>query len=264
MVSMCVENPSPSWNEDHADWNLHDPISSMATLDGFVFTAAHDARTNQPPFTDVDGIRAMGHYTGTDLPYYYFMASNFGTSDRWFSPVMSRTQPNRLYMLAGTSAGHVYPPSAPLSNPTIFDSLQAAGVSWKVYVTDLTYATPPVQDSTINMFATASKYPNNIVPVSQFLTDAANAALPSVAFIDPGFSSGLDEHPGIGRRLTRWQRAGGGTLRFYFGEWLNAESFVAGFSFHSHLGRVRWFLRSCSAAESGQPRWHQAERFDAR
>ena len=45
------------------------------------------------------------------------------------------------------------------------------------------------------MFAAASKYPNNIVPVSQFLTDVANAALPSVAFIDPGFSSGLDEHP---------------------------------------------------------------------
>jgi phospholipase C len=100
-------------------------------------------------------------------------------------------------MLAGTSAGHVYPPTAPLTNPTIFDSLQAAGISWKVYVTDLTYAAPPIQDSTLNMFATASKYPNNIVPVSQFLADVANAALPSVAFIDPGFSSGLDEHPGL-------------------------------------------------------------------
>ena len=197
MVSMCVENPSPSWNEDHVDWNFHNPLSSSATLDGFVYTAAHDARTNQPPFTDVDGVRAMGHYDGTDLPYYYFMASNFATSDRWFSPVMSRTQPNRLYMLAATSAGHVYPPTTTLTNQTIFDSLQAASVSWKVYVTDLTHATPPVQDSTINMFATASKYPSNIVPVSEYLTDVQNGTLPSVSFIDPGFSSGLDEHPGL-------------------------------------------------------------------
>ena len=197
MVSMCVENPSPSWNEDHVDWNLSNPLSATASLNGFVWTAAHDARTNQPPFTDVNGMRAMAYYDGTDLPYYYFMASNFATSDRWFSPVMSRTQPNRLYMLAATSAGHVYPPTSPLPNQTIFDLLQNAGVTWKVYVTDLTHATPPVQDSTINMFTAATKYPTNIVPVSQFLSDVANDTLPSVAFIDPGFDSGLDEHPGL-------------------------------------------------------------------
>ena len=128
MVSMCVENPSPSWNESHADWNRQNPVSPTPALDGFVWTAAHDARTNQPPFTDVDGVQAMGHYDGTELPYYYFMASNFATSDRWFSPVMSRTQPNRLYMLAATSAGHAYPLASPLANKTIFDLLQSAGV----------------------------------------------------------------------------------------------------------------------------------------
>ncbi len=197
MISMCVENPSPSWNEDHADWNLHNPLSSTPALDGYVWTAAHDARTNQPPFTDVDGLRAMGYYDGTDLPYYYFMASNFATSDRWFSPVMSRTQPNRLYMLAATSAGHAYPPTSTLANKTIFDLLQSAGVTWKVYVTDLTHATPPIQDSTINFFTAAGKYASNIVPVSQYLSDVANGTLPSVAFIDPGFDSGLDEHPGL-------------------------------------------------------------------
>jgi phospholipase C len=125
------------------------------------------------------------------------MASNFATSDRWFSPAMSRTQPNRLYMLAATSAGHAYPPTSALANQTIFDLLQSAGVTWKVYVTDLTHATPPVQDSSLNMFTAATKYPKNIVPVSQFLTDVANGSLPSVAYIDPGFASGLDEHPGL-------------------------------------------------------------------
>jgi phospholipase C len=198
MISMCLENPSPSWNESHVDWNLSSPISATPTLDGYVWTAAHDARTNQPPFTDVNGIRAMSYYDQSDLPYYYFMASQFATSDRWFSPTMSRTQPNRMYMVAATSAGHVYPlTQGALSNPTIFDALQNAGVSWKVYVTDLTYATPPINDSSLTMFATASKYPQNMVPVSQFLSDAQNNTLPSVAFIDPGFDSGRDEHPDV-------------------------------------------------------------------
>jgi phospholipase C len=198
MISMCVENPSPSWNEDHVDWNLSNPLSATPTLDGFVYTAAHDARNNQPPFTDVNGVRAMAYYDGGDLPYYYFLASNFATSDRWFSPTMSRTQPNRLYMVAATSAGHVYPPAqGALSNPTIFDLLQSAGVTWKVYVTDLQYANPPINDSELTFFTAASKYPQNMVPIAQYFSDLQNNTLPSVAFIDPGFDSGLDEHPGL-------------------------------------------------------------------
>lgn len=198
MVSMCEENPSPSWNESHADFNYLDPYSSTATLDGYVYTAAHDARVLG--YYDYDGKRAMSYYTGDQLPYYYYMASQFGTSDSWHSPEMSRTQPNRLYMLAATSAGKAYPPppnSTPLPNPTIFDSLQAAGISWKVYVTDLSKAKTPIQDSALNFFQTAHKYPNNIVPVDQFFTDLANDSLPSVAYIEPGYDAGLDEHPGV-------------------------------------------------------------------
>jgi phospholipase C len=198
MTSMCEENPSPSWDESHVDWNLSNPLSATSALDGFVWTAAHDARSLN--YFDVNGLRAMSMYDGSDLPYYYFLASNFGTSDRWFTPAMTRTQPNRLYMLAATSAGHAYPPppgSAPLTNQTIFDLLQAAGITWKVYVTDLTHANPPAQDSALNFFATAGKYPSNIVGVDQFLADMAAGTLPSVAYIEPGYNSGLDEHPGI-------------------------------------------------------------------
>jgi phospholipase C len=199
LTTKCTENPSPFWNESKRDWNVTDPLSATPTLDGYVKAAAHDARTNPgTPFFDTDGLRAMGYYDGSDLPYYYFMASNFGTSDRWFAPVMSRTQPNRMYSLAATSAGHVYPlHGAVVDIPTIFDLLQAANVSWKVYVTDMTYSANHVQDSALNMFTTAQKYPNNIVPVSEFLTDVQNGTLPSVAYIDPGYNSGLDEHPGI-------------------------------------------------------------------
>jgi phospholipase C len=195
MVSMCEENPSPSWNESHADFNRAAPESGTPLLDGYVWTAGHDARALG--YYDVDGIRAMSYYTSDQLPFYYFMASTFGTSDAWHSPEMSRTQPNRLYILAATSAGHAYPPTSTLSNPTIFDLLQAAGISWKVYVTDLSRAPKPVQDSALNFFTTASKYPNNIVPGDDFFTDLTNGTLPAVAYIEPGYDAGLDEHPGV-------------------------------------------------------------------
>src|SRR6266567_2064014 len=71
MISMCEENPSPSWNESHRDRNRVNPFSANATLDGYVWTAAHDARAIQPPFSDTNGIRAMTYYDGGDLPYYY-------------------------------------------------------------------------------------------------------------------------------------------------------------------------------------------------
>ena len=67
----------------------------------------------------------MGYYDATDLPYYYFMASKFGTSDRWFSPAMTRTQPNRMYLMAATSAGRAYPlPAHSPSQQNHFRSLE--------------------------------------------------------------------------------------------------------------------------------------------
>jgi phospholipase C len=82
----------------------------------------------------------MGYYTGKDLNYYYFMASNFATSDRWFHPVMTRTHPNREYLYAATSQGDVYKvgtssaDSQHLTAKTIFQELQSKGISWRIYV----------------------------------------------------------------------------------------------------------------------------------
>jgi len=72
-------------------------------------TTAHDSRNISPPYNDTNGIRDMGYYNGGDLNFYYFMATQFATSDRWFAPVMSRTAPNREYLIAATSQGDVYP-----------------------------------------------------------------------------------------------------------------------------------------------------------
>ncbi len=211
LITQCIENPSPSWNESHQDWNRVNPYSATPTLDGYVFTSGHDARNNNPPFYDTNGIRAMGYYDDTDLNYYYYMASEFATSDRWFSPVMTRTSPNREYLLAATSQGYVYPigtdsgDQALLTATTIFQELQAAGISWKIYVNPAN--SPCESNPTPQCLLTLSyvqnfqwgqtipsQYPQSLVPISQYFTDVQNGTLPQVALIEPASNAGLDEH----------------------------------------------------------------------
>jgi phospholipase C len=206
VATECVQNLSPSWNESHVDWNRTSPTSSTAAMDGFVYNAAVYARNapaDEAPIYDIEGIRAMGYYDGSDLNYYYFMASNFATSDAWFSPAMDRTQINRAYLLAATSQGYAYPAgtnandSTPLTASTIFDALQKAGISWKVYATDygINGGDPATYLTMFAPYAPPNQLPSNVVPAKQFLTDAQNGTLPQVAMIEGGYNSGLDEHP---------------------------------------------------------------------
>ena len=197
MNSACVENQSPSWNESHTQYNRQDPLSAIATMDGFVYISSKDDASNGG--FDPGGTRAMGYYDATALPYYHFMATNFATSDKWFAPVLTRTQPNRMYLMAGTSVGHVYPlppGSPPLTNKTIFELLDENNISWKVYVTN-SNSPNPLAGTLFSMYAYAQGPGlKNIVPATQFLTDAANGSLPQVAMIEPGYgASDTDEHP---------------------------------------------------------------------
>jgi len=193
LATQCTENLSSFWNESHVDWNRQSPMSNTPLMNGFAWSAGHFATdenlAGRGPYTDTLGARAMGYYNSNDLPYYYFMATQFATSDHWYSPVDSRTEPNRMYLYAATSQGHVYPPQQSLTATTIFKELDDAGVSWKIYETDpganyLTYFEPY-----------ASQHSANIVSATQFVADADNGKLPAVAFIEAGYNSGRDEHP---------------------------------------------------------------------
>jgi phospholipase C len=225
MASVCTEELSPFWNESHLDWNANFsyPGTISPLLNGFVESAGNDAR--QYPgggVNDLNGLRAMGYFQDSDLNYYYFMASNFATSDRWFSPVMSRTQLNRMYLIGATSQGYAYPigsnssDQSQLTATPIFEELQNAGISWKIYVNadntpcqnmtgdaqgkclleGYSYLNEFTYESTIlNSAGQSPDLLENIVPVTQFTTDAQNGSLPQVAMIEPASTQGLDEHP---------------------------------------------------------------------
>ncbi|HEY0796599.1 MAG TPA: alkaline phosphatase family protein, partial [Acidisarcina sp.] len=119
-------------------------------MDGFVHTAenygkncaASNGARCSGNFTETTGQRSMGYYDQGFLNYYYYMASQFALSDRWFSPVSSKSIPNRLATFTGgTTQGLVFDPGnddhlPQLNINNIFQELDGvSGVSWKIYYT---------------------------------------------------------------------------------------------------------------------------------
>jgi phospholipase C len=193
--TQCMDNTTPSWNDAHPQRNHFHPACTAAScspslMDGFVFDAGAVAANNG--YFDTQGARAMGFYTEDDMPYYYFMATQFATSNRFFAPVMTRTQPNLMYLFAATSAGFIYPPTSAdgtLPNKTIFQLLEEAGISWKFYLPAGT------ESNVVFVFQPfTNQHSDKFVPTDQYFTDLQNGTLPQVAFI--ASKSGFDEHPG--------------------------------------------------------------------
>jgi phospholipase C len=178
--TICTEDLSPSWNEAHVDVD-------GGLMDGFMKTT-----TSVPSSIDPTGTRAMGYYDQTDLPYYYEAAARFATSDRFFSPELTNTIPNRFYLFTATSFGNAFTPSGPPSGgytqPTIFDRLQQAGVSWRYYYQQ------SATTALIQQFSGYKSEAANVVPISNWYNDVQNdSTLPSVIFIER--IAHTDEHP---------------------------------------------------------------------
>ena len=127
-----TDNLSPSWDESHFD--IDQQTDGSFKMDRFALTS-HSVSAP----TDPKGLRALGQYDDTDLPYYYELATQFATSDSFHSSLLANTVPNRQYMFCATSQGRIFPSAFghPLwTCPTIFSSLQNAGVSWSYYDKD--------------------------------------------------------------------------------------------------------------------------------
>jgi len=144
----CVDDLSSAWLESYGDvdrWNV--TSTRPILMDGFVHMAEGFAKncvasgTCSGAFTDTTGERAMGYYDQSFLNYYYYMASQFAVSDRWFSPMSSKSVPNRIATFTGgTTQGLVNDPGSndhlpQLAINNIFQELDGSSVSWKIYYT---------------------------------------------------------------------------------------------------------------------------------
>ncbi len=197
LQTKCLDMLSPSWLETHYSFNLRNPASDIATMDGFVAMAggyaAHEG------LHDAAGRRAIGYFTEEDIPFYYFMATRFATSDRFFAPAPSRTPPNKLYLLSATSHGFVYapPPGTGFPQKSIFQLLEENGITWRVYLSDVEHWTPGTPGGNMGYFwGFASQHGDNFAPATQFATDAQGDLLAQVSFIENSVKS--DEHPTAG------------------------------------------------------------------
>ena len=190
LQTMCIENTSADWIVSHWGFNAESPSSDTPLMDGFVIGAASAARSTGS--NDTAGIRAMGFYTSADLPYHYWLATQFAMSDRWFAPAPAKTEPNRYYLMGATSGGHAYEvKNTTINSKTIFDELSAAKITWKIYIQSNSTAAGAFSGF-------MSRNSANVVPLSQFDTDISSGTLPQVAFIE---NPDADEHPGLGQNI---------------------------------------------------------------
>jgi len=190
LVSPSV-NPGEGYHHTLRQLWGADDQDGAPTMDGFV--ADYEAHLRSALGRDPDPAeyaQVMGGFGPEALPVLSTLAERFGVFDHWFSAVPSDTWPNRAFFHAATSNGFMSNAGgggfrkwldAP-AVPTVFNTLQDAGVPWRVYydasqVVSLTgiLAAPSIQQY----------WQSNFRSMEQFRADARTGDLPAYAFIEP-------------------------------------------------------------------------------
>lgn len=163
------------------------------------------------------GELTMGYYDQRDLPFYWNLADRFVLFDRFFASTHGGSLDSHTFWMSAVPANaQVGIPSDGLRGiMTIFDELQAAGVSWKVYVQDynptITYhllskrhhsPAVGVQLARVPLlamprFADDPEFRQHIVEASEYFRDLHEGTLPAVSFITP--SSATERPPATPR-----------------------------------------------------------------
>src|SRR6516165_1532354 len=122
------------WASTHREVNFNRPNDTLfqGPMDGFV-------RINDQTEQIDKGVehatedQTMAFYNQNEIPFYYDLAQKFALNDRYFASVLGPTFPNRSYLMAATSFGHLttsdsFPPFAsggykPITG-TIFDLME--------------------------------------------------------------------------------------------------------------------------------------------
>jgi phospholipase C len=180
MPTTCQNDPNDQvtqeWTQSHIQFD-------NGRNDGFVISGS--------------GPIAMGYWDGADQPFYYSMTDIFPIGDRYFCSVLGQTYPNRRYLISATSIGQIDDTTPALTdypaNGTIFDAVQAAGLTWKDYYSA----------DADNPYPTIALYPKlylenagtRAVPIADFFTDAAAGTLPQVSLVEPNYDTQSEENP---------------------------------------------------------------------
>ena len=160
---------------------------------GFVasYTQVCDGNTSE-------GAKILRCFAPDRVPALATLAREFAVCDRWFSSVPGPTWPNRFFAHCATSDG--VPQMGPRADqrcyqmPTLYESLESAGASWRIYYHDIPQA---LALSRLRRRANRRHFRRF---EDAFHADAAAARLPTYTFIEPRYfdffgACANDQHP---------------------------------------------------------------------
>ncbi|MFI6900464.1 alkaline phosphatase family protein [Nonomuraea sp. NPDC050394] len=113
------------------------------------------------------------------VPVLATLALEFAVCTRWYCSVPGETWPNRNYLHAATSDGMTNIQPRFYTDPTIFETLEAAGHGWHVYHDDV-----PQVWAFSNLWNDADRIARWF-DISEFTAHAAAGELPAYSFIEP-------------------------------------------------------------------------------
>ncbi|MGN8552592.1 UNVERIFIED_CONTAM: twin-arginine translocation signal domain-containing protein [Microbacterium sp. SLM126] len=147
----------------------------------------------------------MGGFSPEQLPVLSTLAREFAVFDAWFAAVPSQTYCNRSFFHASTSHGYVTNKGgggydkwldAPRT-PTVFNRLEEAGVSWKIYFDEMQFVslTGMLHAPVLQQYWRTGRFGH----MKEFYEDAHTGNLPAYAFIEPRMVyNHNDFHPPFG------------------------------------------------------------------
>jgi phospholipase C len=138
------------------------------------------SRTSASPRLVPDrGSLVMLSHRPEQVPVLSCLALEFAVCTRWFCSVPGETWPNRNFLHAATSDGETDIELRPYVNPTIFELLEKAGKTWRIYHDD----TPQVW-AFPRLWDTAERHAN-WYQFEEFATHVTAGDLPNYSFIEP-------------------------------------------------------------------------------
>jgi phospholipase C len=136
------------------------------------------------------GADIMGCYTPDTLPILSGLARGYAVCDQWFCSAPTETLPNRAFVNAGTSQGHMDDKTHTFTSPSIYGLLSKNDLGWAVYG----YSKQPLTKNTFTDIAGAPA--TNFGLFKDFQAAAAAGTLGAFTFLEPSWGSkGNSQHP---------------------------------------------------------------------
>ena len=170
------------------------PTPPVATNNGFIsnfsYTLGWEGKEKDSILAGTVANDIMAMHTPDTLPVLSALARGFAVCDHWYGSVPTETLPNRAFVHAATSQGHMDDKTKTFTAPTIYASLTKQNISWMIYGYD---ADPLTRMTFTDLSSLADSYFGTF---TDFQTAAANGSLPSYTFLEPSWGSkGNSQHP---------------------------------------------------------------------